>query len=1087
MIRHIFTAAFFCLILTSLFSNETFAQGFNSITSSDGVNVIAVGNNGKIYRSANGGSTWVSSIYGSANMYSVCAAGSDVWIASANGNVYKTQITGSPVNSYSTMSSNNLYSVFFTDANTGFACGDAGSVYKTVNGGINWVLSNSGISPVKLNSISFDNSSTGTVAGDNGSIYYTVNGGSSWTSQPSGTTYNILKVKHFSGSRVAAGEYGTLLTNTGSGWSPVATRTKTDIRGVTGTSFSDVHICGGGGFIRNNKSGNTKFANFEINPMMANLTDIFYYDANKGWAVSSLNSVIIYTTNGGTSWSMPSGATMTTSWSSKLTAGSGIGNNLCEHPFDRNTLYVVYGSTVYISRNRGDNWTSIATVAGGGAAHSFYVSPLDTNIWMCAITGSPDRVTRSTNYGATWTTVLGANFSNYGQPLEMDQNNPSKYYFAPDGGGFYRSTDNGASFTEISGNYPFRSPCDIIVMWDSSDVIYVGDGVTGSGQAKIFKSTNNGVNWTEKYTVTSSETPSLCNSVFDRSLAYSTEWGGSGFYKTTNYGDNWNLAGATGGSGWGSDICHEDPTLVLKGTYGSPHYLSTNSGTSFVSASVGGGAGAGIIVPDRSYLIAMQTGGLSKMTITYTDSPVISTIDVQAFSIGATGVQYFPSAVITPTGTVKNNNGTASATFTVTRKISPGGYSSTKTVTNLAANTTYNVSFDEWTFNSGIVYTVKDSVYMSTDENPANNVISGSLTPKLGVDFLKLNEAFRGSFPPLNWTLDYSGTLYWIYSALSSYGQGTGSTYFNFWTAASGIEQSLVTPSISSTVAGDSLMYDYAYAGYTSGTDSIIIETSSNNGSNFSTLAALYGNSTSPVGGLYSMSTVAASGSRFAPNAGQWMTRKWGLPAGTNKIRFRAYSGFGNDFYLDSIRVINSTGNLYTQCNITVAPEGFYNGSSLNLSDTATAYLRNASAPYAVVDSSKAVINSATMTMPAVFKNAASGTYYIQISHRNSLETWSKVGGESLTKGVFMTYNFTSSQSQTYGNNASNSGSLWFMFSGDVNKDGIIDASDLSSVENDINIKGYNASDLTGDDLVDASDLALCENNASNSVSVVSP
>ncbi len=639
MIRNYFTAALICILLSVISAGNGNAQGFNSITTIDGINLTAVGNSGKVYRSASGGVTWTSTVFGVANMNCASSFGNDVWIAAAGGNVYKTLKTNSAISTYSTGSANNLNSVTFINSNTGWVCGDAGSMYKSTNGGVNWFSSNSGLPVVKLNSVSFSSTSNGTVAGNNGIIYTTTNGGSSWTSQVSGTSYNILKVKYFGSNLVAVGEYGTLLTNTGSGWTAVASRTKTDIRGLTGISYTDVHICGGGGFIRNNKSGNTKFTNFEQNPMMANLTDIIYYDANKAWAVSSLNSVIIYTTNAGANWSMPSGATMTTSWVSKLSAGSGIGNNLCEHPFDRNTLFVVYGSTVYVSRNRGENWTSISTITGGGQAHSFYVSPLDTNIWMCAITSTPDRVTRSTNYGATWTTVLSADFSNYGQPLEMDQNNPSNYYFAPDGGGFYRSTNNGANFTEISSNYPFRSPCDIVVMWDSSNVIYLGDGITGSGQAKIFKSTDNGVTWTDKYTVVSSETPSLCNSVFDRSLAYSTEWGGSGFYKTTNYGENWSLAGTTGSSGWGSDICHEDPTMVLKGTYGSPHYLTTNSGVSFNSTACGGGAGAGIIVPDRGYLIAMQTGGLFKMLITYTDAPVVAAIDVQPSSIGYSGIQ----------------------------------------------------------------------------------------------------------------------------------------------------------------------------------------------------------------------------------------------------------------------------------------------------------------------------------------------------------------------------------------------------------------------------------------------------------------
>ncbi|MBS1552506.1 MAG: hypothetical protein JST15_10625 [Bacteroidetes bacterium] len=1088
MTKTIFTAAIYCLLISVLISGITYGQGFNSVTTPDGVNLIAVGNNGKVYRSANSGLTWFNTVYGSANLNSVSAFANDVWIASANGNVYKTLKTSSSYTSYNTGSSNNLYGVYFINSSTGFVCGESGSVYKSVNGGINWTLSNSGISSVKLNSISFSSALKGRVVGNNGVIYYTNNGGSSWSMEKSGITFNLLKIKQFNDSAVAVGENGTLLVNTSGGWTNVASRVRTDIRGVTGTSMNDVHLCGGGGFIRNNKSGNAKFSNFEQNPMHANLVDIFYYDINKGWAVSSLNSVIIYTTNGGTSWNMPAGSTLTRTWVSKLTASGGIGNNLCEHPFDRNTLFVVYGSTVYVSRNRGDNWTSIATIPGGGAAHSFYVSPLDTNIWMTAITGSPDKVKRSTNYGATWTDIVSLNFSNYGQPLEMDQNNPNNYYFAPDGGGFYRSTNNGASFTEISGNYPFRSPCDIIVMWDSSNVIYLGDGVTGSGQAKIFKSTNNGVNWTDMYTVTSSETPSLCNSVFDRSLAYATEWSGSGFYKTTNYGVNWSLAGTTGSSGWGSDICHEDPTVVLKGTYGSPHYLTTNSGQSFVSTSLGGGAGAGIIVPDRSYLISMQTGGLFKMTFTYTDSSVSMVTDVQALSIGNSGTQYFPTATITPTGTVRNNNGVASATFNVTRKITPGNYVSTKTVTNLGANSTANINFDQFTFNSGTAYTVKDSVFISGDEVPGNDVITASFTPYVGQGVTRLSEGFSGTFPPTGWSFDFTGTNYWQYSSsVSSYGNGTGSSFFNFWNAANGTIQSLLTPAFTASVSGDSIGYDYAYGAYSSGTDSIIIETSTNGGSSYTTLVGLYGNASSPIGGLYSMSTAPASGSRFTPASNQWLTRKWALPVGTTKIKFRANSGFGNDFFLDSVRILG--GSAYTQVNLKVAPEGFYNGTGLNMKDTVRVYLRNTVSPFAKVDSSKVILDDITLTAAAVFMNAPSGTYYFQIEHRNAIETWSKAGGESITRGVLKNYDFTSAQSQTYGGNSILNGSKWLMYSGDVNRDGVIDASDMSDIDNNASnsVFGYFSTDLNGDDATDASDLSIVDNNAMNSITKVTP
>ncbi|HMS64786.1 MAG TPA: YCF48-related protein [Ignavibacteria bacterium] len=1086
---NIFTLTAFCLSVVFILSGKTMAQGFNSITTPDGVNITAVGNSGKIYRSVNSGTTWTNFINGASNLYCVTSLNNDVWISSANGNILKTQKTASPVITYNTGSTNNLYSISFIDANTGFVCGDAGTVYKTINGGVNWTSSNSGIASVKLNSISFDNASVGTVAGNNGTIYVTSDGGSSWVSEVSGSNKNILKLKYFSGNIIAVGEYGTLLSNDGSGWTSIDSRILTDIRGVTGTSINDVHLCGGGGFIRNNKSGSSKFTNFEVNPMMANLVDIFYYDANNGWAVSSLNSVIIYTTNAGATWSMPSGATMTKTWVSKLVAGGGIGNNLCMHPFNRDAMFVVYGSTVYRSGNRGDNWTNIASITGGGNAHSFYVSPIDTNIWLTAITGSPDKVKRTTNYGATWTDVLSANFSNYGQPLEMDQNNPNNYYFAPDGGGFYRSTDNGASFTEISGNFPFRSPCDIIVTWDSSNVILVGDGVTGSGQAKIFKSVNGGVNWTDMYTVASSETPAICNSVFERGTFYSTEWSGSGYYKTTNYGDNWALTGTTGSSGWGTDLCHEDPTLVLKGTYGSPTYLTTNSGLTFSSTSVGGGAGAGIIVPERGYLIAMQVSGLFKMNIVYTDAPVVATIDVQATSNGLTGVQYFPAATITPTGTVKNNNGTASATFTVTRKITPGNYISTKTVNNLAASASANVTFDNWTFNSGTTYTVSDSVYIFNDVVPANDVLTGSITPYVGQSSALLNEGFSGAFPPTNWTFQFSGTNYWKNNnSVSSYGSGTGSSYYNFWSAGRNTgSQSLISAPFSASVNGDSIAYDYAYSPYTGSTDTLIIEASTNGGTTYTVLAQQRGNTAFAIGADSSLNTVAASGSQFTPTSGQWRTRKFKLPVGSNKVRFRARSDFGNDLYVDSIRI--SSGSLYTQFNVKLVPEGLYNGTSKIVKDTVRIYLRNSNAPFALVDSSITLIDDITLISPCVFKNAPTGSYYLQAIHRNSLEVWSKTNGVNIINGVFGSYDFTSGVSQTFGDNAVLVNTSYCIPSGDVNQDGIIDAGDLSNVENDVALSntGYILTDLNGDEFADAADLSIVENNVMISYSVVRP
>ncbi len=58
-----------------------------------------------------------------------------------------------------------------------------------------------------------------------------------------------------------------------------------------------------------------------------------------------------------------------------------------------------------------------------------------------------------------------------------------------------------------------------------------------------------------------------------------------------------------------------------------------------------------------------------------------------------------------------------------------------------------------------------------------------------------------------------------------------------------------------------------------------------------------------------------------------------------------------------------------------------------------------------------------------------------------------------------------------------------------MNQDGIIDASDVSDVDNDAyaGLSGLYNTDLNGDYFVDASDLGLVDNNAYNSVTAITP
>lgn len=177
--------------------------------------------------------------------------------------------------------------------------------------------------------------------------------------------------------------------------------------------------------------------------------------------------------------------------------------------------------------------------------------------------------------------------------------------------------------------------------------------------------------------------------------------------------------------------------------------------------------------------------------------------------------------------------------------------------------------------------------------------------------------------------------------------------------------------------------------------------------------------------------------------------------------------------------------------NLTLSPEGYYNTSfnSLNIQDTFKIYLRNINSPYSVKDSAVSVIDSVSLKGIYKFYNIVSGSYYIQVNHRNSIETWSKAGGESVLFGSIYNYDFTNSAGNAFGNNQVLKGLKYCFYSGDVNQDGIIDAGDVSNTENDIglSLSGYIPTDVTGDFSTDAEDLSLIENNVNNNTIMITP
>ncbi|MCB0729185.1 MAG: hypothetical protein KDD00_17100, partial [Ignavibacteriae bacterium] len=337
--------------------------------------------------------------------------------------------------------------------------------------------------------------------------------------------------------------------------------------------------------------------------------------------------------------------------------------------------------------------------------------------------------------------------------------------------------------------------------------------------------------------------------------------------------------------------------------------------------------------------------------------------------------------------------------------------------------------------------------------------ITGGPAPLPCTDFTS------GTFPPTNFSLDFTGTNRWSRNDASAYGIGSGSAKFDFYNASNNENQSIVSDDFDASVAGTYLTFDEAYAPYTNpdfGPDTLLVEASDNSGGSYTILATLIGR----ADGTGELNTAPSNASAFTPGSSEWAPKIYPLPVGTNKIRLKAKSGWGNNLYIDNLCVqtlpdaaVYGIGN---------TPQGFYRGTPnaySGIPDTVSIYLHRSDFPNIVVDSATISLSDICETYPT-FSRALSGTYYIRVNHRNSIETWSRAGGEAYTRGAGSAYYDFVDPNMAYNNNeiqVSSLYDLWGMFGGDIDQNGFVDLSDVTDVNNDANVfaTGYIVSDVT--------------------------
>jgi predicted phosphodiesterase len=145
--------------------------------------------------------------------------------------------------------------------------------------------------------------------------------------------------------------------------------------------------------------------------------------------------------------------------------------------------------------------------------------------------------------------------------------------------------------------------------------------------------------------------------------------------------------------------------------------------------------------------------------------------------------------------------------------------------------------------------------------------------------------------------------------------------------------------------------------------------------------------------------------------------------------------------------------------------------------DTVTARLRLKEFPHGVVKEVKRVMNGTTIfPIPNMTLNE---TYFLQVSHRNSISIWT----DSVKAGQVIDL---TNPANVHAGNIDEAG---YMFSGDVNQDRMIDGTDGVLIDNDVQLykSGYINSDLSGNDYTDIQDLFILESNVTKFVTEIQP
>lgn len=613
------------------------AQGFLAAASKDGIDAWVAGDGGALWRSLDGGATWSAGALGGKPLRALAARSLVVLAAGDSGQVWRSTDAGGSWTLRTVPGLVAVRALALPAPGRAYLAGDGGRLMRSDDGGATWWPQVSGTAQ-RLNALAFSDLDHGWAAGAGGTLLRTVDGGATWAPVVLGTSAELLSVAA-SGASVWVGSAGggcwrSTTAGAAFAFADLGLEHQPDVAALALPGENDVWIAGGGGFVRHSTDGGATWT-WPVHDLHGPVGAIAFTPERGVVALRSARITARW--SGGAALALPSGATVTRSWTRQvITSGLQVrGNTLAINPRARNTVWAVVANVMYRTRDEGETWQTVPSGLSWNRANAFVISAKDTSVFLVAAVSNTGTRTlqRSPNAGNSWFPVLTHSFGEYGIPLEAHPDKPDTLFFAGESDRLLRSVNGGASWS-LYGATDFNSPCDLLVVPGDESKVIVADGTSGFGLAKLLQSADGGASFTVRDSVGGSEVPELSCSRLRPGTVWSTTWSASGASVSPDFGATWdpiadlNRAGQTVAATWGTDIARDDPNMVLVGCYsGGFSYLSLDGGGTFAPFALPGSNYA-FLARDRGTVLALQSGGIYKLRVAYAYTPAAAAATV---------------------------------------------------------------------------------------------------------------------------------------------------------------------------------------------------------------------------------------------------------------------------------------------------------------------------------------------------------------------------------------------------------------------------------------------------------------------------